>query len=75
MFGVLLANIVLVVVMSSGSSVRKVAYRDSIVESLSLCPFDHNQCSHVADCDDVLSLRTGFDCTDGYSCPRAKRKR
>jgi len=35
------------------------------------CPFDHDLCSHVESCDDVLSLVSGFGCVEGGSCFRA----
>jgi len=59
---------------SSGSSARKVAYRDSVAESLSsasvsVCPFDGLFCEHVDCCDDLLGVAVE------HSCSRAKRKR
>jgi hypothetical protein len=35
------------------------------------CPFDKKPCKYVSSCDDVLSLRCGFDVVEGDSCPRA----
>lgn len=35
-----------------------------------VCPFDLLPCSHVADCDDVLSLPLGTNMVEGDSCPR-----
>ena len=37
-----------------------------------VCPFDGLPCDHVDDCDDVLELRFGIDCSeDGLHCSRA----
>lgn len=39
-----------------------------------VCPFDGLPCGHVNDCDDALSLVTGFDWVEGSSCGRAVRR-
>jgi len=45
--------------------------KSKAVRSVSLCPFDDLPCEFVGSCDDVLSLRSGFDVVEGSYCPRA----
>ena len=58
-----------------GLSVLSVSGVAIAMSKKAVCPFDNLPCEHVDCCDDILSLMVGFDCTEGYACPRAVVKK